>query len=314
MSAYTIRQARGLCDVRAVLGLLNDAVDWLRTQDTDQWQNKPFSPEKAAQAVGQGWVWMLHAGPGDELAGTITVTPGSVEHGEDGSDPELWDVDDPATARAAYVSKLVVAQRYRGRELGDLLLRWAGHWAVSFDLPTVRLDAWKSNDRLHDYYTSRGWRHLRTVDLPHRFSGALFERPAAPMNLADVAAELGNLATRPVPVVLVARTDRAGEHGDSDGGADVHLVEALRDGRGRPLRVNEGESVRLVFQGGAWSAVRHTPAGWRQYGSVMQARQVLPAAPVEGQAFDLVHRGVPDRGCWLSLRAVKVAAEVRAEV
>lgn len=43
----------------------------------------------------------------------------------------------------------------------------------------LRLDAWRTNTALHDYYRRHGFTDVRIVDLPWRGSGALFQRPAA---------------------------------------------------------------------------------------------------------------------------------------
>lgn len=40
----------------------------------------------------------------------------------------------------------------------------------------LRLDCAKHNARLRTYYDAHGFTHVRTVDLAHRESGALFER------------------------------------------------------------------------------------------------------------------------------------------
>ncbi|MFD0479356.1 GNAT family N-acetyltransferase [Nonomuraea thailandensis] len=67
---------------------------------------------------------------------------------------------------------------WSGSGLGDALLDWACAAAFSAGLPWVRLDCAKANPRLQGYYRDRGFRHVRTVDLPHRSSGALFQRPS----------------------------------------------------------------------------------------------------------------------------------------
>jgi hypothetical protein len=43
--------------------------------------------------------------------------------------------------------------------------------------PWLCSDAWKDNLSLHRYYESQGFVLLRVIDLPHRGSGALFQRP-----------------------------------------------------------------------------------------------------------------------------------------
>ncbi|WP_328807845.1 GNAT family N-acetyltransferase [Nonomuraea antri] len=97
---------------------------------------------------------------------------------DDHADPEFWTLDDDPGA-ALYVHKLAVARPWSGSGLGDALLDWACATAHSAGLPWLRLDCAKANPRLQDYYRGRGFRHVRTVDLAHRASGALFERPSA---------------------------------------------------------------------------------------------------------------------------------------
>ena len=62
--------------------------------------------------------------------------------------------------------------------IGRALLDWAGRRTLADGLRRLRLDCAKTNAALQGYYRSLGFRHVRTVDLPHRASGALFERPA----------------------------------------------------------------------------------------------------------------------------------------
>ena len=44
----------------------------------------------------------------------------------------------------------------------------------------LRLDAWRTNTALHDYYRRHGFADVSTISLPWRGSGALFQRPAQP--------------------------------------------------------------------------------------------------------------------------------------
>jgi hypothetical protein len=56
------------------------------------------------------------------------------------------------------------------------MLDWAAARARETGKSWLRLDAWKTNLALHRYYRSQGFALLRVVDLPHRQSGALFQR------------------------------------------------------------------------------------------------------------------------------------------
>ena len=76
-----------------------------------------------------------------------------------------------------YVSKAAVLRKAAGRGLGALLLRWAVDRAWNQELGSVRLDVWKTNEALQQYYWRQDWRYLRTVEAEWRNSGALFWRP-----------------------------------------------------------------------------------------------------------------------------------------
>jgi GNAT superfamily N-acetyltransferase len=166
----TIRKAEP-ADRPALEALREEAVAWLASQGHDQWQpGQPRVPTAATtlDAINRGACYLAYEGT--ELVGTITV--------DDRADPEFWTPDERAKT-ALYVHRMIVAQGARGRSLGMALLDWATDHARQTGRPLLRLDAWKTNEALHRYYKRQGFRHVRTVDLPHRGSGALFERRIA---------------------------------------------------------------------------------------------------------------------------------------
>ncbi|ASO21073.1 hypothetical protein AHOG_17240 [Actinoalloteichus hoggarensis] len=58
------------------------------------------------------------------------------------------------------------------------MLNWANNYALG-KVGKLRLDAWKTNADLHQYYLNQGFFYMGTVHIPGRRSGALFERPVA---------------------------------------------------------------------------------------------------------------------------------------
>jgi ribosomal protein S18 acetylase RimI-like enzyme len=145
---------------------LHDAYDWLIAQGiTDQW-TEPFPRESLEHLIERGEVYVVsHAGA---IIATFTLTYQA--------DPELW--DDPPDD-AGYIRRLVVDRAHAGHNIGGQLLDHAGSLVAATGREWLRLDCAKHNTRLHDYYRSRGFDHLGTIDLPHRQSGALFQRRAA---------------------------------------------------------------------------------------------------------------------------------------
>ena len=93
----------------------------------------------------------------------------------DDGDTDFWTPQE-LTEPAFYVSKVAAVDGYPG--LGSALLDWCGWQAARRGGELLRLDAWRTNPDLHRYYLTRGFRHVRTVEVPGRNSGALFERPA----------------------------------------------------------------------------------------------------------------------------------------
>ncbi len=79
---------------------------------------------------------------------------------------------------ALHLYKFIIRSDHRGTGLGDVLLDWACHRAELAGSLWLRLDCWRDNIRLHDYYLRRGFRYLETRTHPVRMSGAMFERPA----------------------------------------------------------------------------------------------------------------------------------------
>ncbi|MEV0236962.1 GNAT family N-acetyltransferase [Nonomuraea sp. NPDC050786] len=161
-------------DLPGVLTLLADTAEWLYTQGVRQWPRGGFGPERIEPLIEERVLFLLddelrYLDPDESAPPVATIAL-------DGhADPEFWTLDDDPGA-ALYVHKLAVARPWSGSGLGDALLDWAGASAHAAGLPWLRLDCAKGNRRLQEYYRRRRFRHVRTVDLPHRASGALFER------------------------------------------------------------------------------------------------------------------------------------------
>jgi GNAT superfamily N-acetyltransferase len=143
-----------LAEVSAWLG--NRGISWLRD-----------GPGPVPERIERGEVWAVRTQPDGPLIATMSL--------DEVPDPELWGPQPPV---ALYVHRLAVTRTHSGRGLGALLLDFAADYTARAGWASVRLDCNKSNTRLQAFYAANGFSHVRTVDLPHRISGALFEREA----------------------------------------------------------------------------------------------------------------------------------------
>ncbi|WP_432045954.1 GNAT family N-acetyltransferase [Streptomyces asiaticus] len=163
MSDLDIRPA-GRDELELVEALLNGASEWLAARGIDQWQYPPHR-DRIMRAIDRRECFLAFH---DGLAsGTIQV--------DDYADPEFWEESDQPDA-AMYVHRMAVSRAAAGQGIGAELLHWAAEHAAEAGKTLLRLDAWKDNPGLHAYYVSQGFKLVRIVDLPHRRSGALFQR------------------------------------------------------------------------------------------------------------------------------------------
>lgn len=147
-------------------GMWTEASAWLAEIGQDQWQY-PARVERIAASIAAGDCWLAFQ---DGPVATITL---------DGhADPDFWTpADDPASA--LYVHRMIVRRPAAGAGLGAGLLDWAAARSVRAGRRWVRLDCWKTNQPLRRWYEAQGFVLVRVVDLPHRGSGALYQRPAS---------------------------------------------------------------------------------------------------------------------------------------
>lgn len=163
MSDLDIRPA-GMDELGLVEALLKGASDWLASRGIDQWQ---YSPDQDAIMRASGRRECFLAFREGLAVATIQV--------DDYADPEFWQAADRPDA-AMYVHRMAVSRSAAGQNVGSELLNWATEHTAEAGKKILRLDAWKDNAGLHAYYLSQGFELVRIVDLPHRQSGALFQR------------------------------------------------------------------------------------------------------------------------------------------
>ena len=178
-------------DMETIIGLIDEAAAWLPSKGTDQWA-QPWPSEAARDArVRRGlrdrrtWIVEDHGIP------VATAT-----YRQNGNQ-KLWT---PLEQRepAVYLSRLIVARKYAGYEIGAALVDWAGQRGLwGWNAQWTRIDVWTTNVALHNYYEKRGFRWIRTCDLkePDRYpSAALFQKPTAEIDpeSASLFTELPN--------------------------------------------------------------------------------------------------------------------------
>jgi hypothetical protein len=164
-------------NLKAVLGLVQEASDWLWTKDTDQW-TKPWPDEKGRDArvlrgLLKGTTWIVW--DGDIPAATVTITPrkNAAVWSKPGCTCDLAE-------RAVFIHRLITARKYAGQGLGAELIDWAGlRGQRLYGAKWIRIDVWTTNTGLHDYYVKTGFEPCGFCADPDYPSGALFQKPVS---------------------------------------------------------------------------------------------------------------------------------------
>ncbi|GAB2571887.1 GNAT family N-acetyltransferase [Streptomyces capparidis] len=165
MTELRIRPAR-LDELDTVESILQAASAWLASRGIDQWQYPPHR-DRITAALQRGECFLVFAG--ERPIGTLQV--------DTFADPEFWTAPEDQPDTALYVHRMAVLRDAAGSGAGAVMLDWAAKRAADAGKAWLRLDAWKDNPGLHRYYKNMGFSLVRVVDLPHRRSGALFQRP-----------------------------------------------------------------------------------------------------------------------------------------
>lgn len=163
----------GPTDLPDVHSVLRSAAVALHRRGVDQWPHDSpnLQPRALATQIGRGEFWIVRDYAEGPAAAVIAMSCLG--------DPDFWTAAELAEP-AVYLSKAAVRPYFAGQGLGAMLFRWAVDYAWQMGMTWVRLDAWSTNEALHDYYRARGWTFLRNDPPEGRRSGALFQRPSAP--------------------------------------------------------------------------------------------------------------------------------------
>lgn len=164
-------------DVDTIMSWRRERVAWLGRLGEDQW-SIPLPRSAVAGTILAGQTWMVWDNRQPLATITLTAYTDFEELWKPDRDPEaLWyPADDPADA--LYLAKMIVPRAHARQGVGREMVDWAAGRAYDAGLTWLRLDAWTTNTRLHDYYRKLGFRHVRTIH--SRVSGACFQRPAQP--------------------------------------------------------------------------------------------------------------------------------------
>lgn len=146
--------------------LRDDAAAWLAGRGIDQYTTGPHSrSDRAHDDIDRLFDAGQFVGVSDD--GRITAVIAITE-----PDPDFWSPEEMAEPQA-YLTRFHVAEH--GKFHGFKLLAALKAAEVRHGSKWLRLDCWRTNTRLHEYYRRQGFKRVRTEVVPGRASGELFQ-------------------------------------------------------------------------------------------------------------------------------------------
>jgi ribosomal protein S18 acetylase RimI-like enzyme len=155
-------------DLDDIVVLRDNATEWLRSKQTDQWQ-KPWPSaegerERLLQSLGEGKTWIVR----------LSSAPVATFAIDEFSDPHLW-TESEQGEKALYIHRFIVHRDYSGIGLGAKLMALIEALGAHRGYRWLRVDVWTTNQGLQQYYRNLGFEHVRTIESDYP-SGALFQR------------------------------------------------------------------------------------------------------------------------------------------
>ncbi len=151
-------------DAETILGLWRRSAEWLLSNGIVQWRPEHFHPDNVLAFLSDGSD--VYVAELDQVAvGTYVIT---------WSDPVIWEeLDD---GESGYIHRFAVNRAYKGRGIGQALIRAAVNQIKQKGKKRVRLDCMADNPRLNRYYRELGFRFVRRLDASG-WSANLYELP-----------------------------------------------------------------------------------------------------------------------------------------
>lgn len=165
-------------DAPTVTHILNEAGARLEDSGFDQWGRGWMPESRMRPMIGRGETYVAVADGRAVATVTLSEDPGPFWTAEERED------------QAVYMGKLARLND-APRGIGAWIMNsWVPWWARENGYDVVRLDAWRTNTGLHQFYADRGWSFVRTEAVSGNKSGALFQRPAQGTSTPPCAAAL----------------------------------------------------------------------------------------------------------------------------
>ena len=163
MLGIKVREATQ-ADLHSLKEIINDAVKFKVSKNDAVWGTEPWTTSEVAEALGFGNTNIVSCN--DKIIGCVDLI---------WDDSYNWGDELGSDGLAGYIHRLAIVSQFRGRSLGQEIIKWVEDETRARHRKYVRLDCRKNNHSLCAYYEKCGFRRI-TVSNPRSQTSAYFQK------------------------------------------------------------------------------------------------------------------------------------------
>ena len=150
IEAFIIQKSTGE-DLDIIFGLYREAVSYQEKNGYSRWPE--FERALIEGEVRDGRHYKIL--DGDAVACVFSVVY---------NDPIIWKEKDEQPS--VYLHRIATNPDYKGRGMMNLIKDWAHENARQLGRKYIRMDTWRDNEQLKNYYINCGFKYLTQIDIP----------------------------------------------------------------------------------------------------------------------------------------------------
>lgn len=145
----------------SIILLLKEVAQWLQHKEVDQWQYLLGGEATAEilEGIREKYTYMVTKG--DEIVGTVTVSPKQNEW-----DERIFGKEE--VSDSLYIHRFAVKRKYKGNGIGEWILQWIDE-NVHCDKEFLKLDCVGHNRTLNDFYKRNGFEYVGSTEELSKF-------------------------------------------------------------------------------------------------------------------------------------------------
>jgi ribosomal protein S18 acetylase RimI-like enzyme len=153
-----------LSDAKSLATLLEEARLYKISVGDETWGDKPYTIKELRESIPKNNTYVVRID-------TVAVATFVLIY----KDTQFWPLEIGMDGSALYLHRFAIKNSFRGKKLGQQIIKWIATEADNKKLDYIRLDCNKNNKKLCEHYKNLGFKEFSATKSKHGLV-ALFQR------------------------------------------------------------------------------------------------------------------------------------------